>query len=296
MREVPRHLFVRDHLREPGLRRPRPADRRGADDLAAVRRGADDRAARGRARAQGARDRHRLGLPDRDPRPAGALGLQPRADPGARAPGDPRACASSASTTSRSRPSTAPWAGARWRPFDRILVTAGAPAAPKPLLEQLAPKGRLLVPGGRPPAASGWCSTSEPARGVRRREVEEVAFVPLVGRHGWSRRAPGRERCAASGSAAGCRASDSAPSSCALARARDVAGGVRNEPDGSVDAAWRRATRRRSPASRAGLARGPRGGARRRGRGERSSRLARGGRLRLEVRDREMERRLRWTI
>ncbi|MGE4191159.1 MAG: protein-L-isoaspartate(D-aspartate) O-methyltransferase, partial [Thermoanaerobaculia bacterium] len=33
-------------------------------------------------------------------------------------------------------------------PFDRIMVTAGAPSAPKPLLDQLAPKGKLLIPEG----------------------------------------------------------------------------------------------------------------------------------------------------
>ncbi len=35
-------------------------------------------------------------------------------------------------------------------PFDRILVTAAAPAAPEPLVEQLAPGGRMVIPvGGR---------------------------------------------------------------------------------------------------------------------------------------------------
>ena len=69
-------------------------------------------------------------------------------------------------------------------PFDRILVAAGAPAAPKPLLEQLAPKGRLLVPEGDR-HRQRLVLYERLARGVRRREVEEVAFVPLVGRHGW---------------------------------------------------------------------------------------------------------------
>ncbi len=70
-------------------------------------------------------------------------------------------------------------------PFDRILVAAGAPEVPKPLLEQLAPKGRLLIPeGGR--SEQRLVLYERLARGVRRRELEAVAFVPLVGRHGWS--------------------------------------------------------------------------------------------------------------
>jgi protein-L-isoaspartate(D-aspartate) O-methyltransferase len=69
-------------------------------------------------------------------------------------------------------------------PFDRILVTAGAPTVPKPLLDQLAPKGKLLVPEG---ARSGQQLVlyERLARGMRRRELEPVAFVPLVGRFGW---------------------------------------------------------------------------------------------------------------
>ncbi len=69
-----------------------------------------------------------------------------------------RGCASSGSTTSRSRSSTAPWGGARWAPFDRILVTAGAPKVPEPLLDQLAAGGTLLIPEGTLNAQS-WCST-----------------------------------------------------------------------------------------------------------------------------------------
>ncbi len=69
-------------------------------------------------------------------------------------------------------------------PFDRILVTAAAPAVPPPLLEQLAPGGLLVVPeGGRD---LQWLVTYRRLkRGVRRSEGEAVAFVPLVGRHGW---------------------------------------------------------------------------------------------------------------
>jgi protein-L-isoaspartate(D-aspartate) O-methyltransferase len=69
-------------------------------------------------------------------------------------------------------------------PFDRILVTAGAPRAPDPLLEQLAPGGILLVPEGDRDHQK-LTLYRKTARGLRRAEKDEVAFVPLVGRHGW---------------------------------------------------------------------------------------------------------------
>jgi protein-L-isoaspartate(D-aspartate) O-methyltransferase len=70
-------------------------------------------------------------------------------------------------------------------PFDRILVTAGAPKAPQPLLDQLAADGKLLVPEGDRDVQR-LVLYSKNARGaVRRRAGEEVSFVPLLGRHGW---------------------------------------------------------------------------------------------------------------
>ncbi|HZF12859.1 MAG TPA: protein-L-isoaspartate(D-aspartate) O-methyltransferase [Thermoanaerobaculia bacterium] len=70
-------------------------------------------------------------------------------------------------------------------PFDRILVTAGAPKVPEPLLGQLAPGGALLIPEG-PRHLQHLVLYRKSAKGeLRRREGEEVAFVPLLGRHGW---------------------------------------------------------------------------------------------------------------
>lgn len=69
-------------------------------------------------------------------------------------------------------------------PFDRILVTAGAPSVPKPLLEQLAPRGKLVIPEGDR-HRQHLVLYERIAGRIRRLEGEEVAFVPLVGRHGW---------------------------------------------------------------------------------------------------------------
>ncbi len=72
-----------------------------------------------------------------------------------------------------------------WAPFDRILVTAGAPRVPAPLLDQLAPGGSLLIPEGEQ-NVQRLVLYRKSARGeLRRKEGEEVAFVPLLGRHGW---------------------------------------------------------------------------------------------------------------
>ena len=71
-------------------------------------------------------------------------------------------------------------------PFDRILVTAGAPKAPQPLIDQLRPGGRLLIPeGGRDEQT--LVVYRKLRHGVRRSEGEAVMFVPLVGRHGWDK-------------------------------------------------------------------------------------------------------------
>jgi len=71
-------------------------------------------------------------------------------------------------------------------PFDRILVTAGAPEAPTPLLEQLAVGGRLVIPEGERETQQLVVYEKGPKRMIRR-AGEAVSFVPLVGRHGWER-------------------------------------------------------------------------------------------------------------
>jgi protein-L-isoaspartate(D-aspartate) O-methyltransferase len=78
-------------------------------------------------------------------------------------------------------------------PFDRVLVTAGAPKAPEPLLEQLAPRGRLLVPEGDRRRQRLVLYERTAAGKLRRRELDEVAFVPLLGRHAWAAAEEGRK-------------------------------------------------------------------------------------------------------
>jgi len=74
-----------------------------------------------------------------------------------------------------------------WRaqaPFDAILVTAGAPEVPAPLVEQLTDGGRLVVPVG--PRETQVLKVIQ-RRGQRTMvsELKGACFVPLIGRHGW---------------------------------------------------------------------------------------------------------------
>jgi protein-L-isoaspartate(D-aspartate) O-methyltransferase len=69
-------------------------------------------------------------------------------------------------------------------PFDAILVSAGAPSVPSPLLDQLADGGRLLVPVGDRDTQHLMIYTRRGER-IDNREVSAVRFVPLIGSHGW---------------------------------------------------------------------------------------------------------------
>jgi protein-L-isoaspartate(D-aspartate) O-methyltransferase len=69
-------------------------------------------------------------------------------------------------------------------PFDRILVAAGGPTVPPPLVEQLAEGGRMILPVGS--AEDQVLTVVERTGGeVRSRQVGECKFVKLVGKYAW---------------------------------------------------------------------------------------------------------------
>ncbi|WP_297516590.1 protein-L-isoaspartate(D-aspartate) O-methyltransferase [Thermococcus sp.] len=71
-------------------------------------------------------------------------------------------------------------------PYDRILVTAGAPDIPKPLVEQLKPGGKLIIPVG---SYHLWQDLLEVIKledgSIKVKNHGGVAFVPLIGEYGW---------------------------------------------------------------------------------------------------------------
>lgn len=68
-------------------------------------------------------------------------------------------------------------------PFDRILVTAGGPTVPRPLKEQLADGGILVMPvGGR--MYQDLKLIRKDGGGFHERSMGSVVFVPLIGQHG----------------------------------------------------------------------------------------------------------------
>ncbi len=69
-------------------------------------------------------------------------------------------------------------------PFDRIIVTAGAPRAPGALKGQLADGGRLVVPVGGEGYQDLTLVTRE-GEGFHERVVCGCSFVKLVGEEGW---------------------------------------------------------------------------------------------------------------
>ncbi len=70
-------------------------------------------------------------------------------------------------------------------PFDRILVTAGGPKIPDPLVAQLADPGRMIIPVGPSRRSQSLFFVQKENGRVITRDMGGVMFVDLVGAHGW---------------------------------------------------------------------------------------------------------------
>jgi protein-L-isoaspartate(D-aspartate) O-methyltransferase len=69
-------------------------------------------------------------------------------------------------------------------PFDRIIVTAGGPAIPPPLVQQLAEGGRMVLPVGSPDNQT-LTVVDNVGGEIRERAHGECKFVKLVGKYAW---------------------------------------------------------------------------------------------------------------
>ena len=69
-------------------------------------------------------------------------------------------------------------------PYDGILVAAGSPDVPEPLIQQLAFGGRLVIPIGDAEKQM-LVRIIRTEKGIIREQHGECQFVKLIGRHGW---------------------------------------------------------------------------------------------------------------
>ena len=77
-----------------------------------------------------------------------------------------------------------------WRdgaPYDAILAAASGSHVPRPLVEQLAPGGRIVMPVGDPGAVQELIKVIKTEDGtLTQQDICAVRFVPLIGEEGWS--------------------------------------------------------------------------------------------------------------
>lgn len=69
-------------------------------------------------------------------------------------------------------------------PFDGIVVTAGAPQIPPPLIEQLREGGRMAIPVGMAGGTQDLILGEKRGGKLQTRSIAPVLFVPLTGRGG----------------------------------------------------------------------------------------------------------------
>jgi len=74
-----------------------------------------------------------------------------------------------------------------WReesPFDAIIVTAGTPNIPQPLIDQLAMGGRLVIPVGDV-FVQDLIRVIKTEEGIKKEDLGGCRFVKLIGKYGW---------------------------------------------------------------------------------------------------------------
>lgn len=74
----------------------------------------------------------------------------------------------------------------RFAPYDGIIVTAGAPAVPEELIEQLKIGGRLVIPVGDNEKQAMLLLVKTGTDAFEKKVFNNFSFVPLLGKKGWT--------------------------------------------------------------------------------------------------------------
>ncbi len=69
-------------------------------------------------------------------------------------------------------------------PFDAMIVTAGSPDIPQPLVDQLAIGGRLVIPVGDA-FVQDLFRVTKIEEGIKKEDLGGCRFVKLIGKYGW---------------------------------------------------------------------------------------------------------------
>lgn len=75
-----------------------------------------------------------------------------------------------------------------YMPYDAILVAAGGPEIPEPLVAQLKIGGKLVLPVGEDRKTQMLIRVTRQEVGYKQENFGPCAFVPLIGEHGWDQR------------------------------------------------------------------------------------------------------------
>jgi protein-L-isoaspartate(D-aspartate) O-methyltransferase len=72
-----------------------------------------------------------------------------------------------------------------YSPFDAMLVAAGGPEIPEPLVQQLEIGGRMVIPVGQDRRTQVLVRVTRTEKGYETENCGPCSFVPLIGQHGW---------------------------------------------------------------------------------------------------------------
>lgn len=72
-----------------------------------------------------------------------------------------------------------------YHPYDAMLVAAGGPEIPEPLVAQLKVGGRMVIPVGYDRKSQMLIRVTRKETGYSQENFGPCAFVPLIGQHGW---------------------------------------------------------------------------------------------------------------